>query len=217
MALTLSPNNPIVLENLNYVLDIQRSRKTQNNLREYTGEYLAEYRVKMFGKGGKVLALVVNKKRYEVIIEKIYELPLIRAIKSFWNGPTETLIRIISQDFKRMEGLFLRIPNDLVDAYSEYISSEHRIEIAAMGNTIYLMICSDIDRYLILNIDLDRPAFDIEDNNGDHVYNKKMSRHILHYPKANSTYVPIPKELENSLDPKGIKKTIHIGAKTKNE
>jgi hypothetical protein len=183
-------------------------------LREYAEDSLAKYRTKIFGKRGKGLVFVVNKDKYQVDLERISPLSLSKGKNSSWNGPTENLIKITSQDFKNMEGLFLRLPEGLVESYNEYISEEHQIEVVSLGKTIFLILYSDIDSSLILNLDLDRHAFNIEDNDGNHGYHQKIDKqHIQQYKKVNSTYVPIPEEFESSLDPKGVKKTIYIGCR----
>ncbi len=182
---------------------------------EYTEDSLAQYRTKLFGKGSG-LALVVNKNKYQIIIEKIYQLSLVKAINDTWKGPTDNIIKVKAKDFLKMEGLYLKLPEDLVESYQEYISSEHQIEVVALAKTIHLILYSDIDRYLILTIELDRPVFDPVDNDGKHIFsNSDFTNHILYYPKVNSTYVPIPEEFEESLDPKGgLERVIYIAGRT---
>lgn len=190
-------------------------------LRDNLEDALARRRRKIFGPQGKGISLIAPNKRWKILLKGILELVLMQTSSetSIWEGDDTEIIYMKGEAFEQMHGHYLRIPDPLYEAFKEYLTQEHKIEVIAFLKKVFYLIYYEVDEALTLEIDLDKsiPPF-LGDDTAPRAFTDVLKTHIRIYPKG--AYLPIHDKLVPSFSPKrdlhqgDVHRTLWVGVKT---
>ena len=120
-------------------------------------------------------------------------------------GAEPKLVRIIGggEEFTRLDGYYLRIPNSATQAYGDVIMASDDRGAIWMGNKVHLMASDGISTAFQFDITLDELMFDLD--------TKTLSQGAVEIDRSiqelfGGLYFPLPGELEPHLVPVGDRK-----------
>lgn len=178
-------------------------------LHDYLGDSLVRLRRRIFGPSGGGLSTILPDESYEMLLAVVEEVRLVKTRGKAWEGEDAEIILIESDDFPTMNGYYLRLHDEIAEAYKDYIVRNSKVETLWFLRTVLIFVYHGTSDALKFDVEVDKPIR-VPEYLGI-TGQAEIKRHILIYPKG--IYLPIPGELEDSFVPRGAPKKIRIRPK----